>query len=254
MNIFCPKCMTVILDSEVKYCTSCGTETITKSPLIEESADEIGIINVPPVERQRGEDEGHFVFGFHRSRYLMKSMVTDPSRAIKVELWTFFLLFFLILTGYAVVHAGITALHSNFSGNELETFGVAFFRVFLTSSVALALGTAGATFFWFVTEELSFSDSLKRLMFFYISIIIITLLGEVFLCKIILESDLKLQPAVVIGASALAVVLLHRAMVGDKQLAVSLPLIVFILLLSYVQGYMIIDDILRYTNQENIER
>ncbi|MFQ5976665.1 MAG: hypothetical protein ACE5OZ_00885 [Candidatus Heimdallarchaeota archaeon] len=253
MNIFCPKCWTDFKDSEVKYCTACGTETAHRGPLIEDPSSIPDIAIVPPEGPWRDENEGRIAFGFRRSRYLMKNMVTHPSRAIKVELWTYFVLFLMVLLGYATVHAGITAIHSNFSGNEVETFSVAFLRVFLTSSIALGLGAAGATFFWFVTEDLSFSDSLKRLMFFYTSIIIITLLGEVFLCKIILESDLKLQPAVVLGASALAIVLLHRAMISDKQLAISLPLIVFILALSYVQGYMIIDDILPYTNQENIE-
>jgi len=41
--------------------------------------------------------------------------------------------------------------------------------------------------------------------------IVITLLGEVFLFRIILESDLKLQPVVVIGADVLAVILLNQA-------------------------------------------
>jgi hypothetical protein len=253
MELFCPKCWIEFKTSDAKYCNDCGTELTNRTPIIEESGSQIDLA-ITTSEPEPPRMEGSLLaFGFGRTRYLMKNMVTHPAKAIKVELWTFFLLFLVVLTAYATIHAIITSLSWNFKGDELETFRLAFLRIFLTSSVALALGIAGATFFWFVTEDLTFADSLKRLMFFYTSIIIITLLGEVFLCKIILESDLKLQPFVVMGAGALAIVLLHRAMAEDAQASFSLPIIVFILLLSYVQGYMIIDDLLPYTNQENIE-
>ncbi len=208
---------------------------------------------IPLEKKNQNNNQKFFAYFFDHPRYLMKNLMTHPSKAIQIELWVYFVLFFEILITYALIHAGITSLSWNFKGNELNTYIVAFLRVILSSSIALILGTAGASFYWFIRENLTFADSLKRLMFYYISVIIISLLGEVFLARIILESELKLQPFVIIAAGGLAVLLLQQAMQEDSQIGLSLPIIVFILCLSYIQGYMIANDLIPYSNQENIE-
>ncbi|MFX1514059.1 MAG: hypothetical protein ACFFCQ_15880 [Promethearchaeota archaeon] len=188
---------------------------------------------------------------------LLESLVPHPKDAFQHSIRTFIQTFLVVTICYAFVHSSIMGFGANavegLKGYEVETFSISFIRILLSSIGALILSTAGVCFLWFITAELTFEGAFKRFMFYYITVVLLCLLGELFLCRIIIESNTKLQPFVALSAGTSAIILLNRALEEDEQIRISLPMITFILALSYLQSYMLVDDVFGYYNQAEIE-
>jgi hypothetical protein len=106
---------------------------------------------------------------------------------------------------------------------------------------------------WVVTPEISFSSTFKRFLFYYESVVLFSLLGELFFSKLIIDSSMKLQPFVVIFAGMLAIKTLHQSLENQPNIQIARVLIVGILIFSYLQAFLIVDELIPYHLQDNIE-
>ncbi|MFW9992346.1 MAG: hypothetical protein ACFFD4_09890 [Candidatus Odinarchaeota archaeon] len=183
---------------------------------------------------------------------LLKSLLTTPRRAMGFSLTIFLTLFFSTLVIFSMVHALLLLLTGNFTGQEAVAAFIVFMRIFGSSLVALAIAIPGVVFLWVITPEITFIATFKRLMLYYEAVLFFSLLGELFFCKFIIESMMKLQPFIVIMAGTFAVTVLHRALEDEPRIQITRSFIIGILTTSYVQAFLIIDDLLPYHAQDNI--
>ncbi|KPV62380.1 MAG: hypothetical protein AOA65_1831 [Candidatus Bathyarchaeota archaeon BA1] len=93
-----------------------------------------------------------------------------------------------------------------------------------------------------------FRDALKRFLFYYVSVLLITLLGETFMAKIIVGTDLKAQPILTFCAGILSLELLRRAI----KRFIEPILILTILFIAQVQSYWIVSDAFPYPEFDRI--
>ncbi|MHA2295250.1 MAG: hypothetical protein ACXAEU_05470 [Candidatus Hodarchaeales archaeon] len=183
---------------------------------------------------------------------LLKSLLTKPRRAMGFPVWTFLTLFFMTLSFFSIVHALLLLLTGNFAGQEIVAIIMVFTRIFSSSVVALAIAMPGVVFLWVITPEITFTATFKRLMLYYEAVLFFSLLGELFFCKFIIESMMKVQPFIVLAAGSFAVTVLHRALTDEPRIQITRSFIIGILTISYTQAFLIIDDLLPYHAQDNI--
>jgi hypothetical protein len=207
--------------------------------------------------------ESHFTYKFPKKYKLnqfrsanidlLKNLFTAPNRAMNFSITIYFSLFITTLLFFSVIHSSLVILTSNFKYYEFSTFITGCTRIFLSTFVALLIAIPGIILLWVITPEISFISTLKRFLFYYESVILFSLLGELFFCKLIIDSSMKLQPFVVLLAGILAIKTLHQSLRNQPNIQIARVLIVGILIISYLQAFLIIDDLIPYHLQDNIE-
>jgi hypothetical protein len=184
---------------------------------------------------------------------LLKSLFTAPNRAMEFSIFIYLSLFILTLFCFSIVHSTLVILTSKFEFYELTTFITGCTRIFLSTSTAILIAIPGVILMWVITPEISFSSTFKRFLFYYESVILFSLLGELFFSKLIIDSAMKLQPFVVILAGVLAIKTLHQSLENQPNIQIARVLIVGILIFSYLQAFLIVDELIPYHIQDNIE-
>jgi hypothetical protein len=184
---------------------------------------------------------------------LLKSLFTAPNRAMEFSIFIYLSLFILTLFCFSIVHSTLVILTSKFELYELTTFITGCTRIFLSTSTAILIAIPGVILMWVITPEISFSSTFKRFLFYYESVILFSLLGELFFSKLIIDSAMKLQPFVVILAGVLAIKTLHQSLENQPNIQIARVLIVGILIFSYLQAFLIVDELIPYHIQDNIE-
>ena len=183
---------------------------------------------------------------------LLKTLLTNPQRAIYFPFWVYTTLFLFTLTTFSFIHTILVILTAEFSHYELTTFLTGVVRNFSSTVVALFIAIPGVILMWVITPTISFTSTLKRFLFYYQTVLLFSLLGEIFFCKLIIDSSMKLQPFVVIIAGSLAVYSLQKSLTKEPNIRITKFLIVGILCLSYLQAFMIVDSYIPYYLQDNI--
>jgi hypothetical protein len=177
-------------------------------------------------------------------RGLLKSLFIESEKALQFDVKTFILTYYLVLFSYSFVHALI--VHSVIGWEGLVR---ALVRVILSCSLSLAVSLPAVFGYYVLTPKAGFDSSMKKFLFYFVSVLLITLLGETFTAKFIALTDLKAQPLVTLIAGLLSLALLARAVKNRREILIML-LIAFI---SQVQAYWIVDDLLPYPYVERID-
>lgn len=176
-------------------------------------------------------------------RDLLKALFTNPRRALSFDTSTFLLCYSIALAIYSVVHAMIVHAVIGWKG-----FTLGIVRVTISCSLAVAISVPAIFGYYVILPRVKFLDALKRFLFYFISVLLITLLGETFMAKIIVATDLKTQPVLTFCAGILSLELLRRAV-----RKVSEPILLLtILLVAQIQGYWIVSDAFPYPEFERI--
>ena len=183
---------------------------------------------------------------------LLKTLLTNPQRAIYFPFWIYGTLFLFTLTIFSLVHSTLVILTANFSHYESSTFLTGVIRNFSSTMIALFIAIPGVILMWVITPNISFTSTLKRFLFYYQTVLLFSLLGEIFFCKFIIDSSMKLQPFIVVLAGGLAVYMLQKSLAKEPNIRITKFLIVGILCLSYLQAFMIVDSFIPYYLQDNI--
>jgi hypothetical protein len=184
---------------------------------------------------------------------LLKNLLTNPKRAMEFPFWVFLTLFISTLTIFSIVHSLLVMLTANFVSYEVKTFLTGMIRIFGSTIVAIFIATPGVVMMWVITPQISFTSAFKRFLFYYETVILFSLLGELFFSKFIIDSSMKLQPFVIIFAGSIAVNTLHRALENEPNIQITRLFIVGILCFSYIQAFLIIDELIPYYLQDNID-
>ncbi|MHA1971359.1 MAG: hypothetical protein ACTSW1_00115 [Candidatus Hodarchaeales archaeon] len=184
---------------------------------------------------------------------LLKALLTEPARAMNFPMWVFMTLFITTLGVFSFFHSILVILTANFENIETITFLTGMVRIFCSTLVAVMIAVPGVVLMWVITPKLSFKSTFKRFLFYYQTVLLFSLLGELFLSKFIIDSSMKLQPFVVILAGSVAIHLLQKALGQEKNIYITRFLIVGILTLSYLQSFLIIDGLIPYPLQDNID-
>lgn len=183
---------------------------------------------------------------------LLKTLLTNPNRAMKFPIWTYATLFITTLAIFSLIHSSMVILTEEFSSYELITFLTGVFRIFGSTIVAVLIAVPGVVFLWVLTPNQSFLDTFKRFILYYETVVLFSLLGELFFCKFIIESSMKLQPFVILITSVMAIQVLKNSLEDEPTIQITNLFIVGILSLSYLQAFLIIDGLLPYHLQDNI--
>ena len=176
-------------------------------------------------------------------RDLLKSLFTKPEKALGFDTATFLLCYSVVLVAYSSVHAAIVHAVIGWTG---FTLGIT--RVILSCSLAVAISIPAIFGYYVLIPKTRFKDALKRFLFYYISVLLITLLGETFMAKIIVGTDLKAQPILTFCAGILSLELLRRAIKRFIEPILTLT----ILFVAQVQSYWIVSDAFPYPEFERI--
>ncbi|OLS21470.1 MAG: hypothetical protein HeimC3_35360 [Candidatus Heimdallarchaeota archaeon LC_3] len=184
---------------------------------------------------------------------LLKSLFTKPYRAMEFPLFVYFKLFMITLIGFSCIHSILVILTANFSNYEFLTFLTGCTRIFLSTSIALVIATPGIVLLWVITPEISFNSTFKRFLLYYESVILFSLLGELFFSKFIIDSSMKIQPLIVFMAGTLAIKTLHDSLAEQPNIQITRMFIVGILIFSYLQSFLIVDGLIEYHLQDNID-
>lgn len=177
-------------------------------------------------------------------RALLKSLFVESEKALEFDVKTFLLTYYLVLFAYSSVHSLI--VHSVIGW---EGLGRALLRVILSCSLSLAVAFPAIFGYYVVTPKAGFGSAVKKFLFYFVSVLLMTLLGETFAAKFIALTDLKVQPLVTLIAGLLSLILLARAVKNTRE-----PLIMLaILFIAQVQAYWIVDDLLPYPYAERID-
>lgn len=184
---------------------------------------------------------------------LLKALLTEPGRAMAFPMWVYITLFLSTLGIFSLFHSGLVILTANFENIEATTFLTGVLRIFSSTLVAVIIAIPGVVLMWVITPQITFKSTFKRFLFYYQTVLFFSLLGEVFLSKFIIDSSMKLQPIVVILAGSVAIHLLQKALGDEENIHITRMLIVGILTLSYLQSFLIIDGLIPYPFQDNID-
>lgn len=184
---------------------------------------------------------------------LLKSFLTKPKRAMDFPFWVYIILFISTLGLFSVVHSLEVFFSAEANTYQIKVYLTGTLRIFSATLLALAIALPGIIMLWVITPELTFKSTFKRFLFYYESVILFSLLGELFFCKFIIDSHMKLQPVIVIGAGAFAVNMLNNALAEEKNIRIKRIVIVAILVFSYLQSFLIIDGLLPYALKDNID-
>ena len=184
---------------------------------------------------------------------LLKSFLTKPKRAMEFPFWAYVLLFVVTLALFSVIHSLEVFFSAKSNIYSLKVYFTGTIRIFSATMLALVIALPGIIMLWVITPELTFKSAFKRFIFYYESVILFSLLGELFFCKFIIDSHMKLQPLIVIGAGAFAVNTLNNALAEEKNIQIKRTVIVAILVFSYLQAFLIIDNLLPYALKDNID-
>lgn len=184
---------------------------------------------------------------------LLKSLFTDPARAMDFPLTIYFSLFITTLFFFSLIHSILVVLTEHFSLYEFSTLVTGCTRIFLSTTIAIMIATPGVILMWVLTPEISFVSSFKRFLFYYESVILFSLLSELFFSKFIIDSSMKIQPLIIVFAGSIAVKTLHQSLRNQPNIQITGILIVGILVFSYLQAFLIIDELIPYHLQDNID-
>ncbi len=184
---------------------------------------------------------------------LLKNLLTNPKRAMEFPFWIYLTLFLSTLTIFSTFHSSLVILTSEFVSYELITFATGMIRIFSATIIAILIAIPGVVLLWVVTPQISFVSTFKRFLFYYETVILFSLLGEIFFCKFIIDSSMKIQPLVIILAGALAINSLQKGLENEPNIQLTRFLIIGILLFSYLQAFLIVDDLIPYYLQDNID-
>lgn len=176
-------------------------------------------------------------------RDLLRSLFIEPERALSFNPTLFLILYYVVLAAYSVTHATIVHAVIGWTG-----FTLGMVRVLLSCSISLLISVPAIFGYYVIIPKTGFWDALRRFLFYFTSVLLITLLGETFMAKIIAGTDLKAQPIVTFAAGVLSLVLLRR---GTRRLFEPF-LILCILLIAQIQAYWIVADLFPYPEAERI--
>ncbi|MFX0207667.1 MAG: hypothetical protein ACFFDT_16890 [Candidatus Hodarchaeota archaeon] len=183
---------------------------------------------------------------------LLKNLLTNPKRAMEFPFWIYLTLFLSTLIIFSTFHSTLVILTSEFASYELITFVTGVIRIFSANVIAILIAIPGVVLLWVITPQISFVSTFKRFLFYYETVILFSLLGEIFFCKFIIDSSMKIQPLVIILAGALAINSLQKGLENEPNIQLTRFLIIGILLFSYLQAFLIVDDLIPYYLQDNI--
>ena len=184
---------------------------------------------------------------------LLKSILTNPMRAMQFPLWIYFSLFLVTLTAFSSIHSILVIMTAHFVTREVSTFLTGMSRIFSATIIAILIALPGVVMLWVMTPRLTFESTFKRFLLYYQTVILFSLLGELFFAKFIIDSSMKLQPLVILLAGTLAIHTLQRALEYEPNIKITRTLIVAILTLSYLQAFLIVDSLIPYYLQDNID-
>ena len=184
---------------------------------------------------------------------LLKSFLTKPKRAMEFPFWVYVILFGSTLVLFSVIHSLLVIVSAETNQYQLSLYLTGTTRIFSATLLALIIAQPGIVMLWVVTPELTFKSTFKRFLFYYESVVLFSLLGELFFCKFIIDSQMKVQPLIVIGAGAFAVNMLNNALANEENIKIKRIFIVSILVFSYLQSFLIIDGLLPYSLKDNID-
>ncbi len=184
---------------------------------------------------------------------LLKNLLTNPKRAMEFPFWVYMTLFLSTLTIFSTFHSTLVILTAEFVSYELVTFATGILRIFGATIIATLIAIPGVVLLWVITPQISFVSTFKRFLFYYETVVLFSLLGEVFFCKFIIDSNMKLQPFIIILAGAIAINSLQKGLDNEPNIQLTRILIIGILLLSYIQAFLIVDDLIPYYLQDNID-
>lgn len=184
---------------------------------------------------------------------LLKSFLTKPKRAMQFPFWVYISLFSSTLALFSIIHSFLVIFSADSNQFQVILYFTGTLRIFSATILALAISLPGIVMLWVVTPELTFKSTFKRFLFYYESVVLFSLLGELFFCKFIIDSNMKIQPLIVMGAGAFAVYMLNNALAEEKNIQIKRTLIVMILVFSYLQAFLIIDGLFPYAFQDNID-
>jgi len=176
-------------------------------------------------------------------RDLLKSLFIESEKALEFDIKTFVLTYYLVLFAYSFVHSLV--VHSVIGWEGMIR---ALMRIVLSCSLSLAVALPAVFGYYVVTPRAGFDSAVKKFLFYFGSVMLMTLLGETFAAKFIALTNLKAQPLVTFIAGLLSLALLARAVKNARE-----PLIMLLIsFISQVQAYWIIDDLLPYPYAERI--
>ncbi len=184
---------------------------------------------------------------------LLKNLLTNPKRAMEFPFWIYMTLFLSTLAIFSTFHSTLVILTAEFVSYELVTFATGILRIFGATIIAILIAIPGVVLLWVITPQISFVSTFKRFLFYYETVILFSLLGEIFFCKFIIDSNMKLQPLVIILAGAIAINSLQKGLDNEPNIQLTRILIIGILLFSYIQAFLIVDDLIPYYLQDNID-
>ena len=184
---------------------------------------------------------------------LLKSFFTDPARAMEFPLIIYISLFVLTLGLFSTVHSTLVVLTQAASLSMFSPFITGCLRTLLSTAVAIMIATPGVVLMWVLTPKISFISTFKRFIFYYESVLLFSLLSELFFSKFIIDSSMKIQPLIILLAGSIAVKTLHQSLKGQPNIQITAFLIIGILVFSYIQSFLIVDGLLPYELQDNID-
>ena len=184
---------------------------------------------------------------------LLKNLLTNPKRAMEFPFWVYMTLFLSTLAIFSTFHSMLVILTAQFVSYEFATFITGISRIFSATIIAILIATPGVVLLWVVTPQISFVSTFKRFLFYYETVILFSLLGEIFFCKFIIDSSMKIQPFIIILAGFIAVNSLQKGLENEPNIQLTRILIIGILLFSYIQAFLIVDELIPYYLQDNID-
>jgi hypothetical protein len=184
---------------------------------------------------------------------LLKSFLTKPKRAMDFPFWAYIILFISTLALFSIIHSLLVFISAETNQYQFKLYVTGTLRIFSATMLALGIALPGVVMLWVITPELTFKSTFKRFLFYYESVVLFSLLGELFFCKFIIDSNMKIQPLIVMGAGAFAVNMLNNALAEEKNIQIKRMFIISILVFSYLQSFLIIDGILPYAINDNID-
>lgn len=184
---------------------------------------------------------------------LLKNLFTNPIRAMEFPLIIYFTLFITTLCLFSVLHSLLVILTSNFEYYEAITFFTGCLRIFLSTIIAILIATPGIILLWVLTPDITFNSTFKRFIFYYESVVLFSFLSELFFSKLIIDSSMKIQPIVIFLAGMIAVKTLQESLKNQPNIQITGLLIIGILVFSYLQAFLIVDELVPYYLQDNID-
>lgn len=184
---------------------------------------------------------------------LLKSFLTKPKRAMNFPFWVYIVLFISTLAFFSVIHSLLVIISAETNQYQFALYVRGTIRIFSATLLAIAIALPGIVMLWVITPELTFKSTFKRFLFYYESVVLFSLLGELFFCKFIIDSNMKIQPLIVLGAGFFAVNMLNNALADEQNIKIKRALIIGILVFSYLQAFLIIDGLIPYSLKDNID-